>query len=306
MKKARKLRLSITDRCNFRCFYCYTKDFVPLKKGEMLSYEDFLFLVETLTFLGIEKVKITGGEPLYKRDIEIFIRGLNKIKNLKDVSLTTNGFYLEEKAEILKKAGLKRINVSIDSLRKDTVNKISGVDAFEKVIKGIEIAVREFSPIKINIVLLKGINTNEIFDFIEFSCKYNVFLRFIELMPAENTVVWERFFYPEELLIYEMRKKGKIEFIRNYGHEFFYTFEGIEFSIIPSYSRFFCDSCDKVRIDCSGNLKLCLFDKNNYPLVYVIKNREREKLILKFSEIIKKKKSYKGKESIYEMVRIGG
>lgn len=306
MKKPIKLRLSITDRCNFRCFYCYAKDFVPLKKEEMLSYEDFLFLIETLTFSGIEKVKITGGEPLYKRDIEIFIKRLSEIEGLKDISLTTNGFYLEEKAEMLRGAGLRRINVSIDSLKKDTVKKISGVDAIEKIIDGIEVAVKKFSTIKINVVLLKGINTDEIFDFIEFSCKYNIFLRFIELMPAENTIVWERFFYPEELLIDEIKKRGKVEYMRNCSHEFFYNFEGIRFSVIPSYSRFFCNSCDKVRIDCAGNLKLCLFDKRNYPLIDIIKNRKREELISKFSEIIENKKSYKGKESIFEMVRIGG
>lgn len=304
--KIRKIRLSVTDRCNFRCFYCYSRDFIPLKKEETLSYEDFLFFVDTISSSGIDTIKITGGEPLFKRDIEVFIKRLNEIKILKDISITTNGFFLAEKAEILKKSGLKRINISIDSFDRKKIKNITGRDSLEEILEGIKISTKLFSPVKINVVLLKGINTDEIFNFINFASKLKIFVRFIELMPSANNSFWERFYFSEKLLLNELKKKGKVEYKSSNGHENFYNFEGINFGVIPSYSKFFCGSCNKVRIDCAGNLKLCIYDKKNYPLKNFIKNRDNENLIKEFFKILKNKKSYKGKTDIFEMVRIGG
>src|ERR1051325_6573300 len=168
----RDLRVSLTDRCNFRCFYCLPHGEPPIApKEQMLTYEEIERACEIFVSLGIEKIRLTGGEPMLRRDIETIIEKLSKFRNagLLDLALTTNGYFLPERAESLKEAGLDRVTISLDSLKPDVFKRMTGVDVLERVMEGIEAARRAcLTPIKINAVIVRGHNEEEVADFAEF------------------------------------------------------------------------------------------------------------------------------------------
>ncbi len=179
------LRVSITERCNYRCIYCQSeKPFEFIPHQEILRYEEIVEIIKEAVNLGITKVRITGGEPLVREGIVDFIRQLRKIDKLEDISLTTNGFFLAEYAKKLKIAGLNRVNISLDSLQEVKYKKISRRGDLKRVLKGIDSALKaDLLPIKINTVVIKGINDNEVGDFVKLILKKPVNIRFIELMP---------------------------------------------------------------------------------------------------------------------------
>src|SRR5436190_9996219 len=192
----RDLRVSLTDRCNFRCFYCLPHGEPPIApKEEMLSYEEIEYVSEIFVSLGIEKIRLTGGEPMMRRDIETIIEklALLKPKGLKDLALTTNGYFLPDRAEGLKAAGLDRITISLDSLKRDVFKQMTGVDVLDRVLAGIAAAKKaNLQPIKINAVIVRGHNEDEVADFAAFAREYDIKMRFIEFMPLDSGHDWSR------------------------------------------------------------------------------------------------------------------
>src|SRR5918912_3706075 len=171
-RQIRDLRVSLTDRCNFRCFYCLPHGEPPVApKEQMLSYEEIEFVSEIFVSLGIEKIRLTGGEPMMRRDIETIIRKLSALKPaLRDLALTTNGYFLPGRAEDLKDAGLDRVTISLDSLKRDVFRQMTGVDVLDRVLEGIEAAKRAgLTPVKINAVIVRGYNEEEVADFASFA-----------------------------------------------------------------------------------------------------------------------------------------
>jgi len=187
------LRVSITDRCNYRCIYCQSeKEFEFIPHQEILRFEEIVEIVQEAVNLGVTKVRITGGEPLVREGIVDFIRHLRKINKLEDISLTTNGFFLPEYAEKLKDAGLNRVNISLDSLQEEKYKKITRGGSLEKALKGIDSALKAgLLPIKINTVLIRGINDDEVEDFVRLTLERPLNIRFIEFMPSGEEVINE-------------------------------------------------------------------------------------------------------------------
>src|SRR5256886_12445592 len=192
----RDLRVSLTDRCNFRCFYCLPHGEPPIApKEQMLSYEEIEYVCDIFVSLGIQKIRLTGGEPMMRRDIETIISKLTQLKaqGLHDLALTTNGYFLPDRAQGLKDAGLDRITISLDSLKRDTFKQMTGVDVLDRVLTGIEAAKRAgLRPIKINAVIVRGHNEEEVADFAAFAREHDVKMRFIEFMPLDSGHDWSR------------------------------------------------------------------------------------------------------------------
>src|SRR6266436_4646403 len=192
----RDLRVSLTDRCNFRCFYCLPHGEPPIApKEQMLSYEEIEYVCEIFVELGIEKIRLTGGEPMMRQDIEVIINKLGalKPKGLQDLALTTNGYFLPDRALGLKAAGLDRITISLDSLKRDTFKQMTGVDVLDRVLAGIAAAKKAgLQPIKINAVIVRGHNEGEVADFASFARAHDVKMRFIEFMPLDSGHDWSR------------------------------------------------------------------------------------------------------------------
>ena len=187
------LRISVTDRCNLRCRYCMPEEGIPLIPRErILSYEELLRIVRVFAKEGISKVRLTGGEPLIRRGIVDFIASLSLIEEIKDLSLTTNGILLKELASDLKRAGLKRVNISLDSLRRDRFCQITRKDEYEQVWEGIMESLRVgLSPIKINMVAIQGVNDDEIESFARLTLHLPLTVRYIEYMPSGNGEAWK-------------------------------------------------------------------------------------------------------------------
>ena len=191
------LRLSLTDRCNLRCMYCVTEKeseecHPKVTHVEMLTYEELIRVVKVAVQMGITKVRLTGGEPLVRRNVLQFIEQLSLIENLQDIRITTNGVLLEKYADQLIKAGVSKVNISLDTLKPAKFNLITGVDCFNQVWQGIQIALSAgFSPVKVNVVAMRGINDDEIGDFVRLSQKHPLHIRFIEFMPIGTSSRWD-------------------------------------------------------------------------------------------------------------------
>jgi cyclic pyranopterin phosphate synthase len=261
------LRLSITDRCNLRCMYCMPDegiDFVP--HSEILSYEEILHLVRISVRNGIRKVRLTGGEPLVRKDFIPFLEKLSAVEELKEITLTTNGVLLKDYAAALRDCGICRINVSLDSLKPERFLRITRRDLFHKVWEGIEEAERlHFHPLKINVVAMKGINDDEVLDFARLTLDKPFHVRFIEFMPVGENNNWtsERFVTAEELRT-RIKTIGDMEPL---GHDSMdgpaerYRIKGAkgEVGFISAVSSHFCDTCNRLRLTAEGRLRGCLF-----------------------------------------------
>src|SRR5436190_4548656 len=192
----RDLRVSLTDRCNFRCFYCLPHGEPPIApKEQMLSYEEIEYVCDIFVSLGIQKIRLTGGEPMMRRDIETIISKLTQLKSkgLQDLALTTNGYFLPDRAQGLKDAGLDRITISLDSLKRNVFKQMTGVDVLDRVLQGLEAAkTAGLQPIKINAVIVRGHNEDEVADFAAFARQHDVKMRFIEFMPLDSGHEWSR------------------------------------------------------------------------------------------------------------------
>lgn len=273
-RQIRYVRISITDRCNLRCRYCMPVcgvDWVPHE--QVLSYEEMLRILRICIARGVEKVRITGGEPLLRRDIVGFISQLNSTGGLKDLTLTTNGILLEPLALPMKEAGLRRVNVSLDTLDRKKFAYITRVDAFDKVIRGICAAQEHgLTPVKINVVAIRGFNDGEIEDFARLTTTLPVEVRFIELMPVGCITKYPEHenISAEEIRDIIERRFGPLDQMkRGLGPAWMYRIPGAPGSVglIGALSeRDFCGSCNRIRITATGQLRPCLFSEDQIDL----------------------------------------
>ncbi|MFH2013139.1 MAG: GTP 3',8-cyclase MoaA [Pseudomonadota bacterium] len=268
------LRVSITDRCNLRCLYCMPVDGISkIKHEEILSYEEILRIVKVAVKKGITKIRITGGEPLARKEVVAFVHSLSKINGIKDLSLTTNGILLKDFASELFDSGLHRVNISMDSLDHVKFKNITRGGDFKKVLDGIEEAKKiGFSPIKINTVIIRDFNDGEVIDFAKLSIHNPYHIRFIELMPIGSNSEWNKDRY-----ISSQEAKDKIESfeklcpIHKKGERAaarMYKFEGAmgEIGFISPMSDHFCSSCNRLRLTANGKLRACLFSNEEVDL----------------------------------------
>jgi len=266
-RKINYLRISVTDRCNLRCLYCMPEEGVSLIPHEhILTYEEILRIARVFATEGISKIRLTGGEPLVRKGIIDFISRLSRIEEIKDLSLTTNGIFLKEFAQGLRQAGLKRINISLDSLRKERFFQITRKDELGRVWAGIEEALKVgLSPIKINMVAIKGLNDDEIESFARLSLHLPLTVRYIEYMPSGNGEPWEE---SDLLTIPHIKSRlenmGKLVLIPSNqwdGPAMRFRFEGAlgEIGLIGPVSSHFCGDCNRLRLTPDGKIRTCLF-----------------------------------------------
>lgn len=280
------LRVSITDRCNYRCIYCQSeKEFEFIPHQEILRFEEIVEIVQEAVNLGITKVRVTGGEPLVREGIVDFIKKLREIKKLKDISLTTNGFFLSEYAEKLKDAGLNRVNISLDSLQEEKYKKITRGGSLEKALKGINSALKAgLLPIKINTVLIRGINDDEVEDFVRLTLGRPLNIRFIEFMPSGEEVINE--FEDKFISVQEIKEKLMKEYLLNpikigtaNGPAKYYQIKGGQGTIgfITALSQHFCKTCNRIRLTSEGKLRPCLFSNTEVDIKQAIRKLARDK-----------------------------
>jgi len=260
------LRISVTDRCNLRCTYCMPEEVEFMERGELLSFEEIARFVQIVVPLGIDKIRLTGGEPLMRRGIAELARMLCAIPGLRDVGITTNGILLADHAQELFDAGLRRINISLDTLSPERFRQISRRDGLDKVISGIFAAKKAgFEPIKLNAVSIRGITEHEVVPLAVFAREHGLEMRFIEYMPI-GADRWERdkVYFAHEILEQLEEHIGPLVPVEDYdprapAMEFRYTDGGGRIGIIASISRPFCMSCNRIRLTSDGKLRNCLF-----------------------------------------------
>ncbi len=274
------LRLSLTDQCNLRCLYCTPKTINDkLDNVELLSYEEILRVVRLAVEMGIKKIRLTGGEPLVRRDITTFIRWLAGIDGLEDIRLTTNGVLLPDYAEELYRAGIRKLNISLDTLRPERFREITGGDLFDRVWRGIGIA-REmgFAPIKINVVAMNGINDDEFLDFARLSQTEPYQIRFIEFMPMGKDSAWDKGKYiSADTIKKRLETLGPLASVASGGMEGparMYQYAGAKGKIgfISPISHHFCDKCNRLRLTSEGKLRSCLLTDRETDLKGIIRN----------------------------------
>lgn len=287
------LRVSITDRCNYKCKYCSPyNSFKHIDHNRVLRYEDILYIISTLARYGLKKVRITGGEPLVRKGLPEFISEINRIKEIEEITVTTNGSLLDKCGVQLKKAGVKRINISLDSLQADKYAFITGGFDLDKIIENIKFAKKcGFNPIKINTVMIKGFNDNEILDFCEFAESTETIVRFIEFMPVGG-IEWnyDKVLSGESILkiISTQYKVSNLNNNRNPSRDYRLS-NGATIGIISPVTHHFCEFCDKLRLMADGNIKPCLLMKEEVDLFKIIKDRDDNRLINTLTNILKLK-----------------
>ncbi|MEZ4601419.1 MAG: GTP 3',8-cyclase MoaA [Syntrophotaleaceae bacterium] len=273
-RKIEYLRLSITDRCNLRCRYCMPAEGVePIEHGEVLTYEEMLRIASVATRLGVKKIRITGGEPLVRRGIVDFIRELAALPTGPEITMTTNGVLLADMAFDLRKAGLSRVNVSLDSLREDRFQLITRRPGLQKVLDGIEAAdAVGLTHLKINMVPLKGINHDEIVDFGRLALEHPWEIRFIEFMPVSSGLDFTpEHMFPAKSILEELGKIGKLVPLLRQGPAgparlFHFPDSPGRVGVIPAISDHFCGECNRMRITADGRIRPCLFSSEEIDL----------------------------------------
>ncbi|MBS3915211.1 MAG: GTP 3',8-cyclase MoaA [Bacteroidetes bacterium] len=280
------LRISVTDRCNFRCTYCMPEEgMLWLAKDELLTFEEITRLTKIFSELGVTKIRLTGGEPLMRKDLHLLVQQISCIEKIKDIALTTNGFFLDEQAEQLVHAGVSRFTVSCDSLNPETFETLTRRNYLHKVFEALNVIEQlGIRPIKINTVLIRGINDSEIEDFVELARTKPYIIRFIEFMPIGKDDGWtiDKVVSTKEIIehINAMGKKlipltsnhqplttNHVEPAERYKFE-----DGIgEIGFISSVSEPFCSSCNRVRITSDGKLRTCLFSLIETDLKFLLR-----------------------------------
>ena len=268
------LRISVTDRCNFRCLYCMPlAEYDWLEQAEILSYEEIERLTRIFAGLGVSKIRITGGEPLVRRDLSKLIGKLSVIDGVTDLCLTTNGALLASRVDALKASGLRRVNVSIDTLKPERFRAITQRGELAPVIEGLMAAKQAgLGPIKLNAVIEKGVNEDEIVDLAEFARRHGFAMRFIEYMDVGNANHWrsDRLVSKQEILrvIGERYRLRPARSDRGRAPADSYEFEdgGGEIGVIASVSEPFCGSCSRMRLTANGQLVTCLFAARGHDL----------------------------------------
>jgi len=271
-RKINYLRLSVTDRCNMRCVYCMPAEGVDLlRHADILSYEELLLIAEAAVANGIEKIRITGGEPLVRKGILSFLEKLAAIPGLQQLVLTTNALHLCDMAADLRSAGVQRLNISLDSLRPETFASVTRGADLGRVLAGIEAAETVGFRVKLNMVVMAGVNDNEILDFVAMTMNRDVTVRFIEFMPAIREEGWETKVVPGSEILqqvssryeYEMQQRDGLS-----GPASTYRIKGAagSFGIITPVSGHFCNECNRIRVTSSGKVRSCLFSDDSLDL----------------------------------------
>ncbi len=280
-RKVDYIRLSITDRCDFRCEYCMAEDMTFLPRDEVLSLEECARLVKVFVGLGVTKVRITGGEPLVRKNALWLFDEVGRLEGLKELVLTTNGSQLEKQAEALKKAGVKRINISIDSLKPERFKKITRTGDLNKVLAGLQASIHAgFEGIKINTVLMRGSNDDEATDLVQFAIDNNIDISFIEEMPlgevnhtrnstfVSNTDTLKLLQSKYSLLPSTETTGGPARYWRVANTD---GTSHTKIGFISPHSHNFCESCNRVRITCKGELYLCLGQEDKINLMPLLR-----------------------------------
>ncbi len=286
------LRVSVTDRCNLRCVYCMPEDVVFLDKGELLSFEEIARFVRVVAPLGIDKIRLTGGEPLMRRDLGRLVELVAAVPGIKDVGLTTNGLLLADQAKALFDAGLRRINVSLDTLDPGRFRQIARRDGLEKVLDGIAAAQRAgFAPVKVNAVVIRGVNDMDAVPLARHARQHGWEMRFIEYMPI-GAEAWERekVYFAHEILEAIEREVAPLSPAEDYdprapAMDFRYADGSGRVGIIASVSRPFCGRCNRLRLTADGKLRNCLFALDEVDVKGLLRDPAREGEI---AEVVRK------------------
>ena len=271
---AKKLRVSVTDKCNMRCGYCMPKNNTKwFDSTEVLSFEEIIRLSSVFANLGVEKIRITGGEPLVRPLIENLIKSIAKIPHIKSIGLTTNGLLLSDRVKKLKSSGLNSVNISLDSFKEDRFKMMTGINGLDKVISSIQKAKDAGLDVKINTVVVRGWNDDEVVEFANFARHTGITVRFIEFMPLDGTGIWR-----SDLVFSKKEMIEKLE--SNIGKVFpvleqeisapakLYSFSDRIGTVgfIPSVSEPFCNQCDRIRLTSDGRFLTCLFESPGYDI----------------------------------------
>ncbi|MCW8898230.1 MAG: GTP 3',8-cyclase MoaA [Flavobacteriales bacterium] len=280
------LRISLTERCNLRCFYCMPAEGIELsEKSHLMSHEEVIAIAKTFVEMGVKKIRLTGGEPLIKKNIEKIITELTQLPI--NLGITTNGILLDNYFELFKTSGVKDINISLDTLDKKKFEEITRRDYFDRVISNINLYEANGFNVKINNVIIKDVNDNEINDFIEFTKDKNVAIRFIEFMPFDgNKWSTEKVITLNEILSAAEKKYGSENIInlksKKNGTAKNFQIKGYKgsFGVISTVSNPFCDSCNRIRLTANGRIKNCLFSTSETNLLTPLRNGEDIKSII--------------------------
>ncbi len=299
------IRISVTDRCNFRCIYCMPEsgiDWKPME--ELLTYEDIAFFLKVASELGIRRVKLTGGEPLVRKHVDNLVKLIRRIDEIDEISLTTNGTLLDVYADKLKKAGLDRVTVSLDTLSSDRFRLITRMGNLSDVMKGFDALDKTgFEGTKINTVLMKGVNDDEVIKLIEFAHSRGYDIRFIELMPTDLIDDWKRYFFSiadARKLIekhFDIEKTSK----KTNGPSVYYRLKSGYVGFITPLSKAFCAACNRIRLSSDGEIIACLGHDLRVSVRDAVKKRDEEKL----GELIRYAVKIKPKEHIMLAKGIG-
>ncbi|WP_077622199.1 GTP 3',8-cyclase MoaA [Sediminibacillus massiliensis] len=278
------LRISVTDQCNFRCTYCmpaeiFDKDYPFLTKNELLSFDEIVRLAEIFAGLGTEKIRITGGEPLLRKDLDQLIARLYQIDGIKDIALTTNAVLLTKKAAKLKAAGLNRVNVSLDAIEDEEFGKINGRGTgSQPVLKGIEAAMKAGLQVKVNMVVKKGLNDTQVLPMAKYFKGKDVILRFIEFMDVGNHNGWNmETVMSKKDIIDQIHQEMPLTAVEaNYYGEvasrYRYVDGGGEIGVISSVTDSFCSSCTRIRLSAEGKLYTCLFASQGHDIRKIMRD----------------------------------
>lgn len=294
----RDLRISLTDQCNFRCSYCMPKEvfgpgyaFLPQK--QLLGNDEVVLLVRAFAKLGIEKVRLTGGEPLLRKDLVQLVHDISDVEGVRDLSLTTNGSLLPRYAKQLEKAGLSRINVSLDSLNKEVFQKMAGGRGDPKsVIAGIDASLEAGLSVKTNMVVRKGVNESEIVPMVSYFRDRRITLRFIEYMDVGNTNQWKLDeVYPAKKILDTISSHYDFEpvdpgYRGEVAARYRYTDIPVEFGLINSITKPFCSDCNRARLSADGKLYTCLFASDGHDLKALVRSQiDEERIVDAISKI---------------------
>ena len=286
------LRISVTERCNFRCQYCMPeKPFSWVPKENLLSFEELFLFVKVAIDGGVTKIRITGGEPLLRENLDGFIKMINDYKSGLDLALTTNAYLLPQTAQKLKDAGLKRLNISLDSLKDDVAAKIAGKNVLKEVLAGIDKALEVGLKVKINMVPLKGVNDGEILDVLEYCKSKSIKVRFIEYMENAHADQALKGMHGKEILE-KVKERYTIKALGREGASPSFNYvldDGTEFGLIDPHKHDFCENCNRIRLTAEGNLIPCLYFDEALSIAEAVKKGDVEGAAQVLAEVLKDK-----------------
>jgi len=286
------LRVSVTERCNFRCQYCMPeKPFSWVPKENLLSFEELFEFIKVAIDEGVKKIRITGGEPLLREDLDRFVKMIHDYKNDIDLAMTTNAFLLKGAAQKLYDAGLRRINVSIDSLKPEVAEAIAKKDVLKNVLEGIEEALKVGLKIKVNMVPMKGMNETEILDVLEYCKERGMVIRFIEYMENVHAEVDIKGMNSDELLSAIGERYSYLdEGFDGHSPSHYYKLEdGYEFGVIEPHKDDFCTKCNRIRLTAEGNLIPCLYFDEAMSIRDAVRRGDIKEAALVLKEVIRTK-----------------